>query len=442
MRLFDRYKRLTITASIFSFLIGSIGFYFVLTYVLTRQLDETLKSEQQEILAFVQVHNSLPEIQNTRHQWITVQPAATANEPARFGSTSQYLPDRKGNKEEEIIRQLSFTIAAGGKHYLITVNKSATETEDLLQLIVLVTICMVAILLLWHTLLQRRLLKRIWQPFYDTVERMRQYNIAGGQLLELPEENVEEFKLLHDSLNQMTQRIYQDYQTLRAFTENASHEMQTPLAVIRSGIDNLLQNAEGQEAIANGLSVIETATDKLAKLNQSLLLLAKLENRHFLFTEDINITEVLQNKLREREEAISAKQLLLHTELGDACIISFHRQLAEILVTNLLNNGIRHSKTGGYLRIRLSGPVLSIRNTAYSGALDNQRIFQRFYKTDPSSEGTGLGLAIVREICTAAGLSIQYAFNENEHVFTIVFNQGQAPMAGNSHPGTGNNRLS
>ncbi|HVZ25400.1 MAG TPA: ATP-binding protein, partial [Sediminibacterium sp.] len=195
---------------------------------------------------------------------------------------------------------------------------------------------------------------------------------------------------------------------------------------IRSGIDNLLQNAEGQEQIANGLLVIETATEKLAKLNQSLLLLARLENRHFLFTETLDLSEVIRKKVQEREETLLSKQLRLELSLENAFFIRFHPQLAEILVTNLLNNAIRHTSPGGSLHISLAGSVLSIRNTAYGEALDSHQIFQRFYKSNPSSEGTGLGLAIVREICVAAGLSIQYVFNDNEHVFTIAFEQSPA----------------
>jgi signal transduction histidine kinase len=218
----------------------------------------------------------------------------------------------------------------------------------------------------------------------------------------------------------MSARIYNDYQTLKRFTENASHEMQTPLAVIRSKTDVLLQSVDWKEKEIQQLQQIEDATQRLAKLHQSLLLLTKLENRQFLLNEQVNITDIVKQKIKEREDVLEAKKISLHTNLQQVKL-SFHQHLAEILVSNLLNNAIRHTAPNGEINVELSNEEFSVSNTSLNGELDKNKIFQRFYKAADTAEGTGLGLAIVKEICNVANANINYEYRNHKHQFTIKF---------------------
>jgi two-component system sensor histidine kinase QseC len=195
--------------------------------------------------------------------------------------------------------------------------------------------------------------------------------------------------LLNDSLNKMTLRIHQDYLALRTFTENASHEMQTPLAVIRSKVESLLQETEGKEKIIQQLLTIEDATLKLSRLHQSLLLLTKLENRQFQLSETVNLSAILESKLKERNELIIARELMLSVATEEV-ILSFHQHLAEIMINNLLNNVIRYTPVHGTVSIKLTQDYLSIKNYAADGALNTEKIFRRFYKEEQSAESTGL----------------------------------------------------
>lgn len=418
MKLFTKYNRINIAITIFTFVIGSIAFYFVLHYVLIRQLDETLRGEQQEVVDYVKAHDQLPVIQNTKHQWITVE---TSSEPVKKSRAKSILAYNKTENEKEFIRQLKFSVIAGQQVYQITVNKSKTETEDLLQLIILVTIGMIGFILLSNYIINRKLINRLLRPFYTTIGRIKDYQIAIQQPLQLTKEPIDEIDLLNDSLNKMTQRIHHDFHALRSFTENASHEMQTPLAVIRSKVEALLQDMEGKEKNMQQLLAIEDATQKLSKLHQSLLLLTKLENRQFAPNETVNLTMIIKTKLDERQELIASKELQLHLNYKDV-LLPFHQHLAEILVSNLFNNFIRYSPRGGEIYIDLTNGALTIKNTAINGPLNSEKVFQRFYKEDQSAESTGLGLAIIKEICTIAGFSITYAYIDNKHHFTIHFN--------------------
>ena len=419
MNLFAKYNRINITVTIFTFVLGSVAFYFVLNYVLTRQLKETLRSEQFEIIHYVEQHNSLPEIQNTRHQWVTIEKSTAVLAKPRFNDINIY---NEKEKETEPVEQLLFTVKVSGEYFLITVNKSKAETEDLLQLIILVTIGMIALILLLNFLINRNVIHRLWQPFYLSINRVKEYHLNNRQSLHLPKENTDEFNLLNESLNAMTQSIHQDYQALKAFTENASHEMQTPLAVIRSKTEMLLQQQNVSEEAMKQIMGIEEGIQKLSRLHQSLLLLTKIENTHFTFDEKVALGTLLLQKIEEKKELFESKHLTVIQDI-QFITLPFHQQLAEILINNLLSNTIRYTPENGVVNIELDKEKLIVRNTATENSLDVEKIFQRFYKAQQNQEGTGLGLAIVKEIGKMAGFDVQYLFHNNYHIFTIYFKQ-------------------
>jgi len=417
MKLFSKYNRVNILATIATFIVGSVAFYAVLNYVLQHQLDDTLRGEQQEISDYVKTHGQLPEIQNTRHQWTTVEKTAQPITQRRFGSIIKH-DDRDG--DDDVIRQLTFPIKVGDTYYAITVNRSEGETEDLLKLIIMVTLAMIGLILLVNYFINRRLINRLWQPFYNTIEGIRNYRVAVEKPLQLPKENIDEFTLLNESLSVMTARIYKEYEALKSFTENASHEMQTPLAVINGKIEVLLQNDTLNGPGIQQLLAIEQATKKLARLHQSLLLLAKLENRQFVPDEPVNMQQVIETKMGEWQDLIESRNLNIVVDC-DRIIVNFHQQLAEILFSNLLNNALRYTAKNGRIYIQLKDGSLRVSNTATAGPLDAERVFLRFYKTQNGTEGTGLGLAIIKEICSLAGFGVSYAFDGGEHIFTIRF---------------------
>lgn len=417
MKLFTKYNRINITATVVAFILGSIAFYFVLHYVLIRQLNETLRAEQQEIAAYVNIHHQLPEIQNTKHQWITIEKTVTPLSKAKIISIPFY--NQKEN-ETEYIRQLVFPLHLPAQDYLVTVNKSEAETEDLLKLIILVTIGMIGLILLFNYIINRKVVNRLWQPFYITIDSIKQYHVSNREPLQLSKEPVDELNLLNESLNKMTQSVFNEYSALKIFTENASHEMQTPLAVIRSKVEMLLQQPEWKEHDLQQLLSIENAVLKLSRLHQSLLLLTKLENKQFVPDEKVQLSKIIEDKLNDIHELLVPKQLKVVTDCKEVTI-AFHHHLAEILVNNLLKNAIFHTPAAGYIWIEMTPEFLSIKNTAVNGPLDSNKIFKRFYKADHSQEGTGLGLAIIKEICNVAGFTAAYQFKDNQHVFTIQF---------------------
>jgi signal transduction histidine kinase len=415
MKLITKYNRVNILATIVVLAAGSVCYYFIIRYTLIKQLDNALKVEEAEIKDFVHLHDRLPEATNYKDQHISF---ALTNRPEkrRFVNITQYDP-RDGDHDP--YRQLIFPLSVGGQLYMASVTKSEVETQYLVALIVLITVAVIVLLLLSLFLTNRLFLRRTWKPFYDTLHSIRQFNLSGKQSLRPQITDVDEFRDLDQAVDSMTHKIISDYESLKNFADNASHEMQTPLAIINSKLDLLIQSPNLDESQVKQVQAIYDGVGRLTKLNQSLLLLSKIENNQFAQVRAVSLRDILEEKLQQMEDLIQARHLRLEHDLGTATIEA-NEYLADILVNNLLNNAIRHNVTGGVLQIRLQAHELEISNSGPPTSLDPQEIFERFHKGD-ESEGTGLGLAIVKQICDLYHFSVGYHFADGVHFFWVRF---------------------
>ncbi len=418
MKLSTRYNRINLLASILIFLGGCLIFYFVLSYVLTRQLDKSLRSERAEILQYTQEHNQLPEIVNTIDQQTQFTPTkASINKPTY---TSIKIWNEREN-EYELARSLTFNIIANGKSFTAIVTKSQMESEELLKLIIVIATIMVGVIITANFIINRIILRKLWQPFFDTVNNISLFQLSKRQLLKLPTTNIDEFNLLNSSFNTMTKTVAHEYETLKEFTGNAAHEMQTPLAVIANTTDALMQDELVLQNHHQSIAIIEQSVNKLSRLNQSLLLLAKIENQRFSLTETIAWDELIQQKLQELQELITSQKIQLTVAI-EPVVTQFHHHLADVMISNLINNAIRYNIQNGSIIISLQNNQLSITNTSDLPDLSADKIGNRFYRhpaTKPS--GNGLGLSIVKQICEVAGYKFQYQHDGNQHHFNIYF---------------------
>jgi signal transduction histidine kinase len=402
MRLFVKYSRVNIIASIGALLLGSIGYYFIIRYVLVHQLDDTLKVEEAEIIDYVRTRNQLPEPANYRDQQISYTPAASLV-TRQFRHTKVFNSHHHENRP---YRELLFPVRAAGQLYTVSVSYSEEETEDLLQLMMLITAGMILLLLGTLFLANRLLLRRIWQPFYRTLESIRQFNLSSRQPLPVNHTEIDEFRSLDETARQMTNKIGKDYEILKNFADNASHEMQTPLAIINSKLDLMIQDPDLDQKHHRPIQAMYDAIGRLRQLNQSLLLLTKIENNQFVDTEQVDLALLIEEKLAQLEDRIRDRRLTVRTDLNPLRL-PINSYLADILLNNLLFNAIRHNEDGGYIEITLRDQTLRITNSGAPLSFDPATIFDRFTK-GAHSGGTGLGLAIVRQICDNYRLSPIY----------------------------------
>lgn len=416
MKLFTHYSRINILASILALGLGSVSYYFIIRTVLIHQLDDTLKVEEAEILNHVQLKDQLPEPANYRDQQIAFEPAEKVVE-RQFLNISRRDPSHYN--EYRPFRLLLFSVTAGGEVYTVSVRKSEVETEEMLQWIMLVTAGMILLLLGILFLANRLLIRRLWQPFYQTLEALKGFDLTSREPLNHTPTSIREFQNLQRVVDQMTGKIRKDYEMLKEFADNASHEMQTPLAIINSKLDLMIQDQGLEEKHLRQLQAMYDAVSRLRQLNQSLLLLTKIENHQFAQAGPVALETLIEKKLVQLEDLIQGKRLTLNAEL-QPCQVQMNAYLSDVLLSNLLVNAIRHNEDKGAIKIQLRPDELTISNTGLPLTFDPAAIFDRFTKSS-HSEGTGLGLAIVRQICDNSGFSLSYDNRDGWHTIRIGF---------------------
>jgi signal transduction histidine kinase len=271
-------------------------------------------------------------------------------------------------------------------------------------------------------LLNRFVLRKLWRPFYNTIEELKTFELERSQTLHLPSVKTEEFALLNATLTGVSERAVREYTLLKEFTENASHELQTPLAVIGSKLDLLIQD----EALSGSQSkIVQDAYHALARmthLNQSLLELAKIEGGQYHKRLYLDLRSLLSEKLSVLEELFHSRALQVSIDL-ESSTVRMHPVLADMLLNNLLTNAIYHNVDNGQISIRLGARSLTICNTSEQPPISRDLVFRRFSKPDNQSRGTGLGLAISQQICAASACTLDYHHKSNRHCFTVRWDE-------------------
>jgi signal transduction histidine kinase len=227
-------------------------------------------------------------------------------------------------------------------------------------------------------------------------------------------------KELNYFLENMTRRAVDDYRILKEFSENASHEIQTPLTIIRGKLE-LLMDAGVTEAQSVHVNAIYDAVQKLSSVNHSLVLLTKLENQEYNSRDKTNISMLLDKLLSSFHELLDLKRIRITKQIQPEVNVAISYSLAEILLNNLIGNAIRHNTVDGTIDIRLTKNELLITNTGNPLTVAPAELFKRFRKGNQSAASTGLGLSIVKQICDLANIHIQYLHSNGLHSLQLSF---------------------
>ncbi|GAA4303476.1 HAMP domain-containing sensor histidine kinase [Compostibacter hankyongensis] len=260
----------------------------------------------------------------------------------------------------------------------------------------------------------------VLSPFRETMKIMYGFNLRKRQKIRLPHTSTHEFRELNGFLQKMTDKATEDYTVLKEFSENASHELQTPLAVIRSKLD-LLTETDIRENQAVFIADIQDAVEKLSRINRSLVLLTKLENQEYTAFEDLSFGKVVEDVLSVYEDRIEIKSLSVHKKIDENILVRLHPALGDMLMNNLIGNAIRHNIQNGKIEVILTGKRLVVKNTGRPPEIPTEELFLRFKKGNQCNDSLGLGLAIVKQICDMNGFTVSYRYLEGQHVVAIAF---------------------
>lgn len=423
MKLLQQTGRYFLIFSLVALFIGGTALFLGLQYMLDHEMDESLSHTRAVLHRELSKRDSLPTTIEIMDEVIDIHPTIQKKTKPIFKDTVIIVVEEEDGEKEleaEPFRQYIYTEQIKGKYYRIALNHSKFHQEHLLTAIGGLIIGLLGLFLIVINLFNRFLSVRMWQPFYQIVEQVKQFNISKNEQPLPIATNIDEFKMLDGALQKMTKKIINDYRSLKQFTENASHEMQTPLAIIQSQIELLSQKDHLDEKTLQQLQQIQYSTTRLSKLNQSLLLLTRIENRQFKKVEALNLKELILQKLVALELLLDAKNIKVTTDLS-AISITANAMLIDILISNLLSNAIKHNLAEGEIILKLTAEKLTIKNLGIPLSIAPETLFERFRKSDDSAKSVGLGLAIVKEICEVYGWRIAYRNDEDWHEMVIIF---------------------
>ncbi|HXB06688.1 MAG TPA: HAMP domain-containing sensor histidine kinase [Puia sp.] len=311
-----------------------------------------------------------------------------------------------------------------GVPYQVTTYTSSREFNHLLIKIFLAESLIFLLLLSGIVYINRRASGRLWTPFYETMAALGRYDVRRDQPLSLAKTTgVEEFDRLNDTLGAAIIEAHGAYQSQKQFTENAAHELQTPLAIIRSKVELLMEDAALTEDMAQLLADINEANERLSQMNKNLLLLTRIDNRQYPHAQTIYLSDLLVRLTGYYEEQWESEIARLHTQIEPEVRLVANPSLIEILLNNLLRNAVIHNIPGGYVNVFLKSGELVVENSGPVLEGDPQRLFERFRKGSEDSRTTGLGLALVRQICQLYRFEIIYQHTEGIHRLRLLFGQ-------------------
>lgn len=262
--------------------------------------------------------------------------------------------------------------------------------------------------------------QQIWRPFRDTLNKAKMFRVESGTVPEFTMSGTKEFDELNSTLTSIMANSVRSYKVQKEFTENASHELQTPLAIIQGKLDNLLQDKNLTERQADDMFQIYKEIRKMSRLSRNLLLLSKIENNQYKNYNFINLC----NKIKEilpNLETISG-DIRIETDFSEPNLsIYCNDVLLESMLNNLVVNAVRHNKPNGRIFIKIAGEKLTVANESEEPELDAVHIFSRFYREKTTQKGNGLGLAIVKSICDYHKWSLHYYYKDKMHYFEVGF---------------------
>lgn len=354
--------------------------------------------------------------------WNSLQPEAKLQQVESWKPDStynvyrknQYMPDKGYDRYHGLVSYFPLN----GKMYSLTVETNIEESYETIAAITAITVLFFIVLLVGFIKLNKRISAKLWKPFYQTLEKIKSFDLNQQHTIPFEKTDINEFEVMNTSINKLIESNVSVFRQQKEFTENASHELQTPLAVVQGKLDLLIQTDGITIEQATIIEEANNALSRISRINKNLLLLAKIENQQFLTKEQINIAEPLREILELLSDMLEDKSLLI--DLESECFVEGNRMLIEIMLTNLLINSIRHTGSKAKINIILKKDQLVISNTGTS-TLKTEKLFKRFNSATIQAPGSGLGLSIVNEICKRYKWDINYSYIENLHTFTVKF---------------------
>lgn len=395
-------------------------FYAVILEEVYDNINDGLKNSKIQIIREAQSNESVlntPDFGINQFKIIPL-PKGDYDDDDKLISTYEFS---EYDNEDQPIRILEcvFNDAKGNPH-LLTIKASMVEEDELLEDLLTALIALYIMLVISVAVINHLILRKVWKSFYQLLDRLKSFKLGTDTSFKSPHSPIEEFKILGKELEDMLKRNEAIYSSQKQFIENASHELQTPLAISLNKLELFADNNTLPDEQMMELGKISDTLNRLVRLNKSLLMLSKIENRQYAEEEVVDFNELLQQLVADYEDLADYKSITINITSLSPLLFKMNKGLALTLVSNLLKNAILHNHAGGTVTIFIDNNSVTISNTGSDKALDTASIFKRFYRDSNNEQSTGLGLSIVNSIITNYNLTVTYTFN-GTHVFNVIF---------------------
>ena len=418
MRLVNKITLLYVVLMLFVFIIGGILTFQMVKNVVRQETDYTLYLDTQLVIQSISEGNPISALENAK---ISIDELPMSMEEMNRGIFVDTMMMHRFHKTLEPFRKRTSTHKINDKHYKITISDVFIEQRDMsegvIHTMVRLFIILSAIFLIFSLFFSKWLLA----PFHETLKYIRQFNIRSKKTTTLPSNGITEFDELNRFVSTMTSKAKKDYASLKEFSENASHEMQTPLAVVQGKLE-LLQGSDvlrEKELILIGES--QKAVSRLSRLGQALALITKIDNKEYISTVKINFSAVVDEILSSYQDLASLINISISQKITPDIKLNIDDALAEIMIGNLVKNAVQHNVEDGWIHVDLVKDKLMVRNLGKPNTTPTSELFDRFKKDNQTSDSLGLGLSIVKQICDLHEFKVEYTCENNDHEIIVHF---------------------
>ena len=384
--------------------------------------DLILKSYSSDIIMRLLSGKELPERFNGAYNTYYIQsltPEEAAESPAvEYGEAEAFLKSQEDFASSRIRSQIFQDNE--GNFRKITVSLPTFEQDMLIEHVFWWTMLLFIVLLASVLAIGLVLLNYNMKPLYRLLDWIDRYE-PGVQGSKVPSDtDIVEFRKLASAIEHAVTRFETQYEERKIFIGNASHELQTPLAVCSNRIEMMLEHPDMTEALAEEMIKVHRSLSGLIRLNKTLLLLSKIENGQFPQTADVDMNALAKESIELHQEIYDHKNISAEIDGEDRFVHRIDEQMASVLIGNLVKNAFLYTPSGGTINVRMWKTGFSISNTG-NAPLDKDKVFRRFYQPSGRKEGaTGLGLALAYSVCMNNGMDITYDFINDRHIFSII----------------------
>ena len=397
-------------------------FYWGMIEEVNDEVDDSLEDYSELIIMRSLAGKDLPSNDNGSNNQYFLREVdaayALSKESICYRDSMVYIDEKNESEPARILTTLFKD--KDERFYELSVYTPSIEKRDLKESIFYLLIGLFVILFVIILLINIWVFHRSMKPFYQLLEWLERYRLGKNNEKLSIETHTTEFRKLNEAVSRYVAHSEEVFEKQKQFIGNASHELQTPLAICQNRLEMLLEDETlGEQQMSEIMKTYQTL-EYLSKLNKSLLLLSKIDNHQFSEEKEVCLNEVLHRYMDDYQEVYAYRDITLTVEEEGELYWNMNETLAVVLITNLLKNAFVHNINKGSIRIVISSSGIRFGNTASGSALDASRVFDRFYQGSKKKEGsTGLGLAIVDAVCRHSSLKIRYRFEEDMHWFEV-----------------------